>query len=64
MNIILPMLTVLFVGLKLTGHIDWSWWLITLPMWGGIVFMFALGFLYSLIGAMLNWPFKDDKKKG
>jgi hypothetical protein len=19
-------LTVLFIGLKLTGHIDWSWW--------------------------------------
>ena len=22
----ITMLTVLFVGLKLTGHIDWSWW--------------------------------------
>lgn len=25
-------LTLLFIGLKLTGYIDWSWWLITLPM--------------------------------
>ncbi len=24
-------LTVLFVALKLTGHIDWSWGLIVLP---------------------------------
>jgi hypothetical protein len=25
-------LTVLFVGLKLTHYIDWSWWLICLPI--------------------------------
>ena len=28
---------VLFVGLKLTGNIDWSWWVITSPFWGGII---------------------------
>lgn len=33
---ILGLLGVLFVGLKLTGYIDWSWWLVTLPFWGGI----------------------------
>ena len=26
-------LGVLFVGLKLTGHIDWSWWWVTAPFW-------------------------------
>ena len=26
------LLTSLFVGLKLTGHIDWSWWLVFLPV--------------------------------
>lgn len=25
------LLTVLFTGLKLTGHIDWSWWLVVSP---------------------------------
>lgn len=24
-------LTILFVGLKLIGYIDWSWWLVLLP---------------------------------
>ncbi len=33
---VLGMLGVLFVGLKLTGYIDWSWWLVTLPFWIGI----------------------------
>ena len=27
------LLTVLFVGLKLTGHIAWSWWWVLSPLW-------------------------------
>ncbi|WP_419900666.1 hypothetical protein [Roseomonas sp. USHLN139] len=46
---IIPLLGLLFVGLKLTGHIDWSWWLVTLPFWGGLVV--ALTFL--LVGGSL-----------
>jgi len=29
-------LTVAFVVLKLTGHIDWSWWLVLSPVLVGI----------------------------
>lgn len=29
----LGLLTVLFVGLKLTGYIDWSWWWVLSPIW-------------------------------
>lgn len=32
----LGLLTVLFVGLKLTGFINWSWWWVLAPLWGGI----------------------------
>ena len=28
------MLQVLFIGLKLTQYIDWSWWFIVAPAWG------------------------------
>ena len=31
------MLTVLFVGLKLTGYIDWSWLWVFAPLWMPIV---------------------------
>ena len=34
---VIGMLGVLFVGLKLTGFISWSWWLVTLPFWGGFL---------------------------
>lgn len=27
------LLTVLFVGLKLTGFIAWSWWWVLAPLW-------------------------------
>jgi hypothetical protein len=26
-------LTILFVGLKLTGYINWSWWWVLSPLW-------------------------------
>ena len=28
----ISMLTILFIALKLIGIIDWSWWLVLLPM--------------------------------
>ena len=39
------LLTVLFVGLKLTGHIDWSWWWVLAPTW--------IGFLFALLAIAL-----------
>jgi hypothetical protein len=27
------MLTILFIGLKLTNYIDWSWWWVLSPLW-------------------------------
>lgn len=29
----LGMLTILFIGLKLTNYIDWSWWWVLSPLW-------------------------------
>jgi hypothetical protein len=33
MNSISTLLTVLFVGLKLTGHISWPWLWVLAPTW-------------------------------
>ena len=40
---ILTILFVVFVTLKLTGNIDWSWWWVTSPLW--IPLAIALGLL-------------------
>ena len=31
-------LFVVFLVLKLTGHIDWSWWWVTSPLWIGVAY--------------------------
>ena len=31
----LGLLGIVFIILKLTDVIDWSWWWVTLPLWGG-----------------------------
>jgi hypothetical protein len=39
------LLTILFIGLKLTGHIDWSWWLVLSPLligFGIIIFVLII----------------------
>jgi hypothetical protein len=43
------LLGVVFVTLKLCGVINWSWWLVTLPFWGGLAFV-LLVLLFALIG--------------
>lgn len=35
------LLTLLFVGLKLTGYINWSWWWVFAPMWVPAVIILA-----------------------
>ena len=37
MNSFYVLLTILFIGLKLTGYIFWSWFLVLLPMYIGVV---------------------------
>lgn len=39
---VVGMLGVAFVVLKLCKVIDWSWWWVTLPFWGGIALLLLL----------------------
>lgn len=32
-NLLVVWMTVLFVALKLTGHVDWSWLWVLSPLW-------------------------------
>jgi hypothetical protein len=45
-------LFLIFMTLKLTGDIDWSWWWITAPLWIPVLAVITLiglaGFLYWL----------------
>ena len=43
------LLGVLFVALKLTGYITWSWWWVTLPFWGVLALGILIGIVLTLI---------------
>ena len=54
---VLGLLFVLFVGLKLTGVISWSWWWVTAPIWGPAVAVLTFGLvalLFAILAALFN----------
>jgi hypothetical protein len=54
---ILGLLGLLFIGLKLTGYIDWSWVYVTMPFWGGLavwLVIVVLGFLGCFTAAVFG----------
>ena len=43
-------LFIVFLVLKLTGYIDWSWWWVTAPLWGAIAIALLLAGVIALVG--------------
>ena len=43
-------LTLIFIVLKLTGYIDWSWVLVLAPLWAGFVLVILLLLLLASVG--------------
>ena len=35
-------LFLIFMTLKLTGYITWSWWYVTLPLWGPLLLVLVI----------------------
>jgi hypothetical protein len=48
------LLFIALLVLKLTHVIDWSWWWITAPLWGGFALFIILVVVLILIGAWLS----------
>lgn len=51
------LLTVLFIGLKLTGHITWSWWWVLSPLWISALIgltVLAIVFIILLLQGLLK----------
>ncbi|UWJ04752.1 hypothetical protein CUB19_gp34c [Stenotrophomonas phage CUB19] len=47
------LLTIVFIVLKLTGYINWSWWWVLSPLWIGFA-LFILIFGAALAYAIIN----------
>ena len=45
----LGVVQIVFIILKLVGVIDWSWWLVLIPVW----IMIGFGFLALIVGLLI-----------
>ena len=55
---VIGLLGVSFIILKLTGFIDWSWWWVTAPFWGGFALViggFALFYVVAGLVKAVAW---------
>ena len=50
----LGLLTILFIALKLTGYIAWSWWWVLAPIW------IPAAIVLVIFGAFFVWALKGD----
>lgn len=47
----------IFMTLKLTNYIDWSWWWVTAPLWGGLalfLLVFIVVFIFIFVAEMIE----------
>lgn len=58
MKSFLPVLTLIFITLKLMGYITWSWWLVLLPLYGGV----ALVLFFIIIGVLAGGKLTVKRK--
>jgi hypothetical protein len=53
----LGILTLIFITLKLTGHIAWSWWWVLSPLWIPVVIVLLIAIIAGIViafGGKLN----------
>lgn len=55
----LPALTLVFIVLKLTSFIDWSWWLVLAPT----LIPLALASVFASCSLYLSWYVARQQKK-
>ena len=48
------LLTLIFITLKLTGYIDWSWWLVLMPLFLPVIIIFAILVIMLVMGARVR----------
>jgi hypothetical protein len=57
MELFWVLLTILFIALKLTGFIYWSWWLVLLPVYFSLLLYFGV-LIIALIAFFIGGTIK------
>lgn len=50
----LGLLTIVFITLKLTGYIAWSWWWVLSPLWIGFVAAITIFLIIAIIAGLFK----------
>ena len=50
-----PLLATLFIGLKLTGYIAWSWWWVLSPLWIPALFVLSILAVLAITAVVIGW---------
>lgn len=53
---VITVLGLIFITLKLCHVINWSWWWVLLPFWGGLAIA-AVGFVIVMVGLLIGKAF-------
>lgn len=48
------LLAIVFITLKLTNYITWSWWWVLSPLWIPIVLVLAIALIAAIVIALCN----------
>ena len=43
------LLAIVFIACKITGFIDWPWWLVLSPIWGVLLFAVVVAIVAAVI---------------
>lgn len=55
-------LTIVFIILKLSGRIDWSWIWVLSPMWIGTALAIIIGVIMLIVAEIIEHKYRKEKK--
>ena len=47
------LLAIVFIACKITGFIDWPWWLVLSPIWGSLLFVVVIA-IVAAVAAVIS----------
>jgi uncharacterized membrane protein YhiD involved in acid resistance len=56
-------LAILFIALKLTGYIGWSWWWVLAPLWLPVSILAFIAVVFGGMALLVRWLETPEERK-
>jgi len=63
MRLFITGLALIFIALKLTGDILWSWWVVLSPLWGPAALIVTICVILAIFSKRFRQGFKESFRK-